>query len=59
MFAVKRGGAVERPVGGEPSARKASAAQSWERSERRRLIKLLSAGWLPPSVSTSRGFPRV
>ena len=25
---------------------------------RRRLIKLLSAGWLPPSVSSSRGFPR-
>ena len=41
-----------------PSARKALAAQSWERSERRRLIKLLSAGWLPPSVSSSRGFPR-
>jgi len=33
-------------------------AQSWERSERRRLIKLLSAGWLPPSVFSSRGFPR-
>jgi len=25
---------------------------------RRRLIRLLSAGWLPPSVSSSRGFPR-
>ena len=36
---------------------KAMAAQSWERSERRRLIKLLSAGWVPPSVSSSRGFP--
>jgi hypothetical protein len=41
----------------EPSVREAVAAQSWERSERRRLIKLLSAGWLPPSVSSSRGFP--
>ena len=34
------------------------AAQGWEWSERRRLIRLLSAGWLPPSVSSSRGFPR-
>jgi hypothetical protein len=25
---------------------------------RRRLIRLLSAGWVPPSVSSSRGFPR-
>ena len=58
MFAVKWRGAVEQPRGGRPSARKALAAQSWERSERRRLIKLLSAGWLPPSVSSSRGFPR-
>ena len=29
---------------GPPSARRAIAAQSWERSERRRLIKLLSVG---------------
>ena len=29
MFAVKRVGAVERPFGGGPSARKALAAQSW------------------------------
>ena len=34
------------------------AAQGWEWSERRRLIRLLSAGWLLPSVSSSRGFPR-
>jgi len=26
-------------------------------TERRRLIRLLSAGWLPPSVPSSRGFP--
>jgi len=30
------------------------AAWSW----RQRLIRLLSAGWVPPSVSSSRGFPR-
>src|ERR1700690_2686318 len=58
MFAVKRLGSVERPFGGKPPVRDAIAAQSWEWSERRRLISLLSAGWLPPSVSTSRGFPR-
>lgn len=26
-------------------------------ASRRRLIRLLSAGWLPPSVLSSRGFP--
>jgi hypothetical protein len=57
IFAVKRLGAVERPFGGKPPVRDAVAAQSWEWSERRRLIRLLSAGWLPSSVSSSRGFP--
>ena len=47
MFAVKGSDAIERP-GGEIAVgkKKAGAAQSWERSERRRLIKLLSAGWV-------------
>jgi hypothetical protein len=35
-----------------------SAAQGWGRSWRQRLIRLLSAGWLPHSVSSFRGFPR-
>ena len=39
----------------EAAGKKGMAAQSWERSLRRRLIRLLSAGWLPPSVSSSRG----
>jgi hypothetical protein len=33
------------------------AAQGWGWSETRRLIRLLSAGWVP-SVSSSRGFPQ-
>jgi len=27
-------------------------------AQRRRLIRLSSAGWVPPSVSSSRGCPR-
>jgi len=34
-----------------------AAAQGRRWSLRRRLIRLLSAGWVPPSVLSSRGFP--
>jgi hypothetical protein len=43
----------EHPHGGYAVGKKSLAAQSWEQSERRRLIRLLSAGWLPPSVSSA------
>lgn len=38
--------------------RKMRAAQGRGWSWRRRLLRLLSADWVPPSVPTSRGFPR-
>ena len=44
--------------GETPSVGRAVPAHSRERSERRRLIKLLSVGCLPPSISSSPGFPR-
>src|SRR6202035_496739 len=45
-------------AGDGPEVSRPDAAQGWRRSLRRRLIRLLSAGWLPPSVSSPRGFPR-
>jgi hypothetical protein len=58
MYAVKKGGAIERPPGEAVVSESPGAMQGRESSLRRRLIKLLSAGWLPPSVFTSQGFPR-
>ena len=58
MFAVKDSDAIERPSNEIAVGGIGQNCQSRERSLRRRWIRLLSAGWLPPSVSTSRGFPR-
>ncbi len=59
MFAVKGSDAIERPSGEMAVGRnRLELRRAGKRSERRRLIKLLSAGWLPPSVSSSLGYPR-
>jgi hypothetical protein len=47
-----------RPRDRSQRAARLSTAQAWGRSLRRRLIGLLSADWLPSSVSSFRGFPR-
>ena len=52
MFSVKREAGLSARSAEGPAARKAMAAQNWEPNERRRLIKLLSAGWLSPAVSS-------
>ena len=58
-FGVKGEGAFARPPAREPSARIGQSWQRWERSLKTTVDQTLIRGsWLPPSVSSSRGFPR-